>query len=423
MTDRTGSEIKPIAPLDSPLPAAAEVELSHAEVAVETGRLPPLVVEGHEWTLFTESKPMIAALCEDIHPARRRIWIETYIFADDAAGQSLINLLAARASEGLDVRLMYDAVGSLLTPAALFQPLVDAGAQVHAFHTLSESFGRSRLFQLFNQRNHRKLTVIDDRIGYFGGMNIVDQSQVRSPDDERRRKLPMSAGWRDVHVRMVGPRQRELAEAMEELWRYTEERRLTLGRRWPVRAMLNSPDDRFFFFDCRPMFRYRRAQRVFVPLIRRARRTITISMAYFIPYGRVLRELIRARHRGVQIRVVIPGESDVRAVQCATRYLYYRLLKHGIRIYERKDQMLHSKALVIDDQWCVLGSCNLDPRSLRTNLEFVAAARSQTLASQLVAICRHEIKNSRRVTLSSCRKRRCRQRFIDRLAWSLRRLL
>jgi cardiolipin synthase len=187
--------------------------------------------------------------------------------------------------------------------------------------------------------------------------------------------------------------------------------------------MVRSDEDRFFFFDCRPMFRYRRAQRVFVRLIRRARRTITISMAYFIPFGRVLRELLRARRRGVRIRVIIPAESDVPAVQWATRHFYSRLLKCGIRIYERNDQMLHSKVMVIDDEWSVLGSCNLDPRSLRTNLEFVAVARSRPLAAALSGVCRHEMANSTRVTASHCQNRTCWQRFVDRLAWSFRRML
>ncbi len=409
--------------LPAPAAESADLNIRTEQIVEDGGRLAPVSVEGHEWTLFTESTPMLAALTADLRAAQRRIWIETYIFANDQAGQTIVEILAQRAREGLDVRLMFDTVGSLLTPSALFQPLREAGVRVHAFHTLSEAFWRSRFFQLFNQRNHRKLCVVDDQIGYFGGMNIVDQSQVRSVDDERRRNLPMSAGWRDVHVRMLGPRQREIALAMDELWRYADQKKMTIGRRWPIRQMTRSGEDRFFFFDCRPMFRYRRAQRVFARLIRRARDSITISMAYFIPTGRVLRELIRARRRGVKIRVIIPEESDVRAVKWATRHFYSRLLERGIHIYERNDQMLHSKVMVIDDEWSVLGSCNLDPRSLRTNLEFIAVARSRPLAAAVLGVCRHEIKNSTRVTVAHCRNRTCGQRLVDRIAWSLRRML
>jgi len=398
--------------------------VSRVDRSVEQdGRLPPLLVNDQQLTLFTESGPMIEAMVADIRAAKSRVWMESYIFAGDAAGQAIADALIDRAQAGLDVRLMYDTVGSFSTPAALFQSMGDAGVKVHAFHTLGEAFWRFSLLQLFNQRNHRKLLIIDDQIGYFGGMNIVDQSQVQSAADAKRRRLPASSGWRDVHVRLEGDKQRQLAEAISELWKYSEHRRMTRGRRWPIRAMLRTPTDNIYFFDCRPMFRYRRAQRVLVPLIRRAQRSITISMAYFIPIGQVLRELIRARRRGVKIRVIIPGESDVKYVQWATRHFYSYLLARGIRIYERQDQMLHSKAMVIDDAYSVVGSCNLDPRSLRTNLEFLAVVRSRSVAAAVLGICRHEMRNSRRVTVDCCTKRTRLQTTLDRAAWAMRRLL
>ena len=126
----------------------------------------------------------------------------------------LLNCSPRRTKQGLDVRLMYDAVGSLLTPASLFQPLYDAGVRVHAFHTLGEAFWRFRFFQLFNRRNHRKLTVIDESISYFGGMNIVDQSQVKSVEDEappqlafffRLRATSMSGWWGPDKVKLPPP--------------------------------------------------------------------------------------------------------------------------------------------------------------------------------------------------------------------------
>src|SRR5690606_19696249 len=124
-----------------------------------------------------------------------------------------------------------------------------------------------------------------------------------------------------------------------------------------------------------------------VPLMKLARQEITVSMAYFLPIGRVLRALIKARRRGVRVRVIVPGQSDVRLVQWATRHFYGALLRRGIEIYERRDCMLHSKAMVIDGMWSVIGSCNLDARSLRINLEFFAVIRSESLATVLLQIC------------------------------------
>ncbi|MDZ4819601.1 MAG: phospholipase D-like domain-containing protein, partial [Planctomycetota bacterium] len=126
---------------------------------------------------------------------------------------------------------------------------------------------------------------------------------------------------------------------------------------------------------------------------------------------------------GIQVRVIIPGESDVKMVHRATRYMYSHLLKHGIEIYERKDQMLHSKVLVIDDDWSVVGSCNLDPRSLRINLEFMAAIRSEQFATSVRSVCEHEMQNSRQVTTDCLEKLSWYDRLMDRIAWMFRRLL
>jgi cardiolipin synthase len=155
-------------------------------------------------------------------------------------------------------------------------------------------------------------------------------------------------------------------------------------------------------------------------LIGAARRTITLSMAYFIPVGRVWHELLRARRRGVRIRVIVPGQSDVRLAEWATRYLYSALLRRRICVYERAVEMLHSKVMVVDNQWTVVGSCNLDARSLFINLEFLAVIRSRAFARAVNDICKYELERSQRVTRKSCYRRRLWQRLLERMAWSLR---
>lgn len=380
-------------------------------------------VAGHELTLYEESGPLISAMVEDIHSANARAWLESYIFADDDAGRAVADALIDRARAGLDVRLMYDAVGSLSTPNSLFTEMQEAGVQVHAYHTVREAVRRRALFRIFNRRNHRKLLILDDRIGYFGGMNIVDQSGLKTVDDAKRHHLPASAGWRDVHVRMVGPQQAELAEAFDRLWQRSLHRKPNSWPAWPIRKMLQTREESLWFFDCRPTLRYHQAHRMLVPLIHGAKRSITISMAYFIPVGRVLRALLKARRRGVEIRVIVPGKSDVRAVQWASRHFYSYLLRRGIQIYERKDLMLHSKAMVIDAEWSVIGSCNLDPRSLRLNLEFMGVVRSRGAAAAVQRICDYEVENSDCVTLDHCNNRTWLQRAGDRAAWSMRRWL
>lgn len=387
---------------------------------------PPLLraeVAGHELTIFEESPPLIASMLADIQAARQRVWMETYIFGDDAAGRAVAEALCERAKAGLDVRLMVDAWGSFAASRALFDRLRAAGVQVHIFHALGQALRGPKILRVLNQRNHRKLLIVDESIAYFGGMNVVDQSGLRSAADAKGRHLPASAGWRDVHVRLVGPRQAEIAALCDRLWQRVHHKREDQSPRWRVERLLDAPEEAIFFFDSRPTFKNRLPQRALVPLIQQARREITVAMAYFIPVGRVLRELVKARRRGVRVRVIVPGHSDVKIVQWATRHFYEYLLKRGIRIYERQDRMLHSKAMVIDGRWSVIGSCNLDARSLRLNLEFFAVIRSASVAQALERICLEEMRASVRVTAEYCRGRSSWQRWIDRTAWALRKWL
>jgi cardiolipin synthase len=385
--------------------------------------LPCVHVADNELTLFVESPPLVAAMLEDIQTAKTRVWMEAYIFADDDAGRAVADALSERAQAGLDVRLMVDGWGSFSTPRALFERMRAAGVRVHVFHTLSQALRGPKLLHVLNQRNHRKLLVVDDTIAYFGGMNVVDQSGIHSKADAKSRHLPASAGWRDVHVRMSGARQAEIADLCERLWKRVHHQRVRKMPPWPVEQMLHAPREALFFFDSRPTFKRRRPQRALVPLIQQARHEITLAMAYFIPMGRVLRELVKARRRGVRVRVIVPGQSDVKIVQWATRHFYEYLLKRGIRIYERSDRMLHGKAVVIDGLWSVVGSCNLDARSLRLNLEFFAAVHSPEMAQALNQICQEEIRASVRVTADDCRSRNCWQRRLQRAAWALRKWL
>jgi len=382
-----------------------------------------VIVAGHELRLFAESPPLIEAMLADIRAAGSRVWMESYIFADDAAGQAVADALAQRAQAGLDVRLMIDAFGSFSLPGALLNRLRDAGVHVHVFHSLGHVLRAPRILQALNQRNHRKLLVVDERIAYFGGMNVVDQSGIRTVHDAKRRGLPASAGWRDVHARLAGPRQAEIAALMDRLWKRVHRQPRDKPPRWRVPDFSHAPREALYFFASRPTFAERRPHRVLVPLIRQARREIIVSMAYFMPRGRVLRELVKARRRGVRVRVIVPEASDVKLVDWAMRHFYEYLLKRGIRIYERRDRMLHSKAMVIDGRWSVIGSCNLDVRSLRINLEFFAVIHSPPLAVELGRICVEEMQASRRVDADYCRRRTFWRRQLDRLAWSLRKWL
>lgn len=378
---------------------------------------PPCVnVAGNDLQIYTDAPALIAALVEDIRRAEKRVWIEVYTVLDDAGGRMVADALKERARAGLDVRLHYDAIGSLTTPSAFFRDLEQAGVQVHAFHSLWEAFWNLSWLRILNRRNHRKLAVMDNQVAYFGGMNLAFQGA-----EDASPPLSSSSGWRDVHVRLRGPQQAEVVESMDRSWRLAHRERVAPRPRSYRRGVLNAIDEEGIqFFDCGPGLRNSKCARIFTRLFRAARRRLTFSMAYFVPVGVPLRELLRAHRRGVFIQAVIPGNSDVPLVARATRYLYRTLLRRRFHLYERQLHMLHSKVLVVDDRWTVLGSANLDARSLWINLEFMAVIRSRTLAGVLRETVRREIEHSRRVTLDEYWRISRFQRFLDMLAWSLR---
>ncbi len=221
-------------------------------------------------------------------------------------------------------------------------------------------------------------------------------------------------------MRLSGPKQREVAESFERSWRRAHGEPIERRPRAYRRAQLAAGAESIQFFDTGPGLKHASAARLFTRLLRAARRRITFSMAYFLPVGRVLDELLRAPRRGVPVRVVVPGQSDVAVVQYASRYLYTRLLRRRIRVYERQADMLHSKVMIADAAWVVVGSCNLDARSLYINFEFLAVIHSRNLARVLNRVVGEEIAHSKRITLEQFRERNWWRRLVNRLAWSLR---
>lgn len=383
------------------------------------GSSPEVIVAGQSLRVFTAAPPLLASVLADIERAQARIWVEVYILADDEVGRALAAALAVKAAQGLDVRLLYDAFGSQGTPSALFAPLYEAGVQVHAFHSWLYALRRFRFFQIMNQRNHRKLVVIDDDVAYFGGMNFTDPL-TPAPAETPLRKAT-DTRWRDVHVRLFGPQAGEVAESFERIWRVAHHEKVGRRSRAYRRGRLpGGTADCIRFFDSGPGLKHSRATRIFRRLFNRARRSIWLCVAYFLPTPTLLRALWRARRRGVQVRLIVPGLNDVPIVRRALRYLYGRLIRVGIAVYERQHRMLHSKVTVIDDLWSIVGSCNLDPRSLEYNLEFLAVIRSPAFAAQLAAICREERRESRRITARALHTRTLWQRLTDWMAYSLR---
>jgi cardiolipin synthase len=375
-----------------------------------------LTVAGHDLTIFVETWPCLNAMLDDIRAARQRVWLESYIFQHDPAGRAVAAALEERARAGVQVRLLYDAIGSQTTPAWFWTRLRRAGVRVHPFHSVLEAFWRFSFLRILNLRDHRKLLVIDDRIAYFGGMNIMDPSS----GEVEAAHLPSPAGWRDVHMRLEGPQQQEVAASFERAWLRARRQKTPPRVRPTFAAPIGAETESIEFFDTGPGLRGTSAGRLFTWLIGQARHSITMAMAYFLPVGRVMRALFRARRSGVLVHVLVPGVSDAPVVLYASRHLYDRLLRRRFHIHERQGIMLHSKVMIVDDEWTVVGSANLDARSLWINLEFVAVIRSRRLAQALNEIVAFEMMHSKRITVREYRELSWWERLRNRLAWELR---
>lgn len=368
--------------------------------------------------VFVETPELVAAMLADIRGAQRRVWLECYIFTADEVGRAVATALEERARAGLDVRVLYDAVGSQFTPAWFFASLATAGVQVYGFHSLWEGLRRFRFLWTLNRRNHRKLLVIDDSVGYFGGMNV---SATGDPPTPKGSTASSGGGsWRDVHVRLAGPAQVAIADSLSRSWRRAHGEKLRRRRRAYRRGILSMRPDSIQFFDSGPGARFTRAARVFARLLRQAGSSVDVSMAYFVPVGRVLRALLGARRRGASIRIVVPSHSDVPLVEWATRHFYRGLLRRGFTIYERQIRMLHSKLIVVDREWTVVGSANLDARSLYFNLEFIAVIRSRELAQLMVEIVDEEVRESELITKEKVAGRPWWHRVLAQFAYLLR---
>jgi len=306
--------------------------------------------DGNRLELYREGRAGLSAMLEAIEGARRQIHFETYILRADHVGTRLLSLLATRARAGVEVRVLYDAIGSLgLAPLAL-EELRAAGADVVAFNPL-----RRMLLRLTPmQRDHRKILVIDDEVGFVGGLNVGDEY--------------VESRWRDAHVRVAGPVVRALQAAFLESWFRAD------APDPPWSQMLEplpeaAGDERLAVLADGPTYHRRRMRDLFVAALDTARRRVRIASPYFIPGPRILAAMMRAVDRGVAVELITAGTTDHPVLRWAAHSRLRRLLRRGVRVYEVEGSMMHAKIAVFDEGWAIVGTSNLDRQSLRHSYE------------------------------------------------------
>ncbi len=323
-------------------------------------------------------------IIDEIEKAKKFLTLQFYIFRDDDTGKKIANLLKKKASEGLKVYILYDHFGSFGTPRSFWKELINAGIKVAA----SRPFKLSAPFK-YVRRDHRKLIIIDGIKAFTGGLNIANEYS----GFHLRKKEP----WRDTGILIEGPAVNQLFEEFRRAWKL-----------WAGESIENfSP--LFSFKEGYPVipifassFRgSRRFRKLLYYCIKNSKRFIYITTAYFVPGLRLLNCIIKAARRGVDVKLILPGISDVPAAHYAGRFFYTKLLKAGVRIFHYKDAILHAKSYIFDGQFSIVGSANLDAQSLRWNDEGNVGIWSEDFGFSMKRLFEDDLKRSYEIFLDN----------------------
>ncbi len=378
----------------------------------------PLSV-GNQVALLEDGPKTYAAMLAAIGAAKQSVHLETYIFDADEIGTQFAAALSGRALAGVKVRLIYDSAGSFKTPKAFFKAMSDSGVEVVEFNPISPEAVVKGGFAALNHRDHRKLTVVDGRIAFLGGINIssvygsVSGSLHRkNDDDEPFEKRP----WRDTQVRIEGPVVADLQHAFLNQWaRQKKEAPIDDKAYFPsipaqgslvVHAIEGSPKAD----GLNEMYV------AFVSAVENSEKEVLIMNPYFVPHESLRRSLADAARRGVDVKILLPSHSDSSLAYHAGHSFFGDLLEAGVKIYERKDRMLHAKTAVIDGVWSTVGSTNLDWRSLLYNDEINAVVLGPEFAGRMAAVFRGDLADSEEITLEKWRNRPIEDRLKELVA-------
>lgn len=359
----------------------------------------PLPIGAGQVTLLPDGPHFFEALFNDIKCAQQLICIEYYRIRADITGQRLADLLIEAVARGVKVFLIYDALGCHVTPDSYFKRLRTAGVSCLAFNPISIS-----RIHLFDRRNHRKLTLIDNRIAYLGGLNISD-AYAGLTDEQLR--------FRDVGFSLGGAALTALLQLFAETWQMERGERPDLPL---IDTPACSPDDtKVILISGGPHQRRSTIRTAFRVAMASSCHELLIANPYFVPGPRILRSLLRSARRGVKVKLLLPARNDVPLVQVVSRSYYEVLLKAGIEIYELERQLLHAKLMLIDGRQTVIGSANLDQRSFHRNFEVNAIVNSLPFSAQVRNLFEQDFEGSKRVTLDTHARRGLGTRLLELL--------
>lgn len=328
------------------------------------------VVGGNEVEILENGDGTFPRLWDDLSQAHEVICLHVYDFRPGELADRLLRILSERAQSGVSVLVLLDAVGAKSIPRDYRRRLTSAGAEVAVYRPL-----RFHEFYKYQQRMHMRAVVIDGRVGFTGGFGIADPWLGNGRD----------SGWRDTNVRIAGPVAMQLQVAFSNNWAEATGELLVGDAVTPFERVVPLHEPKAAgIMTCSPSLGTTTAERFFFLAIASSRERIYIANAYFVPTRDMRWLLMNAADRGVDVRVLTPGDTnDQRVVRHASRALYGRLLHAGIRIWEYGPGMMHAKTFVADGCWATVGTFNFDNRSMKLNDEVALIIRDQDIAHHL----------------------------------------
>ena len=373
----------------------------------------PLMV-GNKVNLLVDGPSTYAAMLSAIKTAKDHINMETYIFEDDEIGQQFAAVLIDKQKNGVQVNLIYDSVGSISTPKEFFIALKESGINVLEFNPINPLIKKKDWD--VNQRDHRKLLIIDGKAAFIGGINIssVYSSGSFGRSSKKSKKNANSIPWRDTHLQLSGPVVGEFQKMFTQTWAQQKGEPLAEKAYFPI--LTNQGNEVVRAIGSSPEEPYSQIYATLLSAINSAETQVLLTNAYFVPDPQLLTALKDAAKRGVNVKLLLPEMTDSRLVFYASRSYYDELLSANVEIYEHQVALLHAKTALIDGVWSTVGSTNLDWRSFVNNQEINAVMLGQDFGAQMQKIFEQDLASSKQITLQDWRKRSIGTRIKERSA-------
>jgi cardiolipin synthase len=385
-------------------------------LALEEAIVGSPLTTGNQVLLLNDGPATYSAMLMAIAAARDHINMETYILEDDEVGQRFAQALIDKQRQGVQVNLIRDSAGTFSTPAAFFERLSDSGIRVLEFNPLNPMAARQE-WEL-NQRDHRKLLIVDGRTAFLGGINISSVYSSGSSGRLSRARPDAGPGWRDTDLQLQGPVVAELQKLFLATWVNQKGAPLAAKNYFPplqpvgrqvVRAIGSSPEEPYSLIYA-----------TLLSAITSAETSVHLTNAYFVPDPQLLAALEAAVRRGVEVTLILPGQTDSWLVFHAGRGYYTQLLRAGVKIHERRGAILHSKTALVDGVWATVGSTNLDWRSFLHNHELDAVVLGAEFGQQLQAMFERDLAQSDAIVLEQWLRRPLDLHLKEAFAWAWR---